>query len=333
MNMLDLNFRLRTFLVLFCLVVCGAQFSCAASKEPTTWWPDPSTGLMWTGQTPLKKGIGMPTMDWKDANGYCASLKVGGYSGWRLPTINELKAITVYRHVDAKPQQYTNCNGLEFMQCEFAKDSNAAQPAHEMLEFKGGISVTYPLSVWSSTPDGGQQAFIVTPAGNWGDQYYYFAHGGGILSLDTAQTHANLLGLHAPPTFVSALCTRPMEAETLQIAKDAQANQPVPDIPTLKAYVPLNKARLAYQAGRFQESINQAKNAILVKPDFAPAYWAIGISNGRLGQWDLAITNLQEAINIDKVYDDAKDSLKWAKEGQKATKSGGSPKAQDPPWN
>jgi tetratricopeptide (TPR) repeat protein len=124
-----------------------------------------------------------------------------------------------------------------------------------------------------------------------------------------------------------------MEPDLLQIAKDAQPNRPVPDVLTLKAYIPLNKARQSYQAGQYQESINQAKNALLVKPDFVPAYWAIGISYGRSGQWDLAITNLETALKIDKDYGDAKDALKWATESQKAAKSGGRIKALDPQWN
>ncbi|MGC2479629.1 MAG: tetratricopeptide repeat protein, partial [Candidatus Sulfotelmatobacter sp.] len=61
-------------------------------------------------------------------------------------------------------------------------------------------------------------------------------------------------------------------------------SSPVPDLATLKPYVPLNKARLAYQAGQYQESINQAKNALWLKPDFASAYWAMGISYGMLAR-------------------------------------------------
>ncbi len=52
-----------------------------------------------------------------------------------------------------------------------------------------------------------------------------------------------------------ALCTRPLEADLLHIAKDAQVNHPVPDVQTLKNIVPLNKARLAFQAGQYQESV------------------------------------------------------------------------------
>ena len=327
----------RKTLFLLCIVACGAQFSLAETfTPPKTWWPDPRTGLMWTGQTPQKRGIGNPTMNWKDANGYCASLKIGDVSGWRLPTLNELLAIAKYRHVNAIPEPsiYLNCCHGNLSYTEWESDMEAkARPAHETLEFKGGISVIFPLSIWSSTRVGDKQAYVVTPAGNWGDKYDYFARGSGVLPVNMAQDHANLLGLHAPPTYVSALCTRPMEAEILQIAKDARANRPVPDVLTLKADIPLAKARLYYRARRYQGSINQARNAILIKPDFAPAYWAIGISYGRLGQWDLAITNLETALKIDKDFDDAKDSLKWAKEGQKAAKSGGILKAQSPQWN
>ena len=48
-------------------------------------WEDQKTGLQWT-----KTFIEMP---WQDAVDFCANLEYGGYSDWRLPTINELEAI------------------------------------------------------------------------------------------------------------------------------------------------------------------------------------------------------------------------------------------------
>jgi len=129
------------------------------------------------------------------------------------------------------------------------------------------------------------------------------------------------------------LCTRPMGKELLQIAKDAQVTTPISDLVMLNAYIPLSKAKLAYQLGHFQDSIAQARNSLAIKPDFAPADWAIGISYGRLGQWNLAISNLTVALKIDKNYEDAKNALKWAKDGQKATQTGKPPKIQTPVWN
>jgi len=50
-------------------------------------WTDPATGLMWS-----INGNG-PVVDWNDANQSCVNSSQGGYSGWRLATLNELTAI------------------------------------------------------------------------------------------------------------------------------------------------------------------------------------------------------------------------------------------------
>ncbi len=56
---------------------------------------DVSTGLMWC---PISGG----PMNWKSALAYAETLtfpnEPGGYKDWRLPTINELRSITDYRH-------------------------------------------------------------------------------------------------------------------------------------------------------------------------------------------------------------------------------------------
>jgi TonB family protein len=51
-------------------------------------WSDPATGLMWT-----KEDNGSD-VNWGQANSYCYNLqRLGGYSGWRLATIDELLGI------------------------------------------------------------------------------------------------------------------------------------------------------------------------------------------------------------------------------------------------
>lgn len=85
-------------------------------------------------------------------------------------------------------------------------------------------------------------------------------------------------------------------------------------------------------AAQYQAAITQANGALAIEPKFAPAYWAVGVSCGMLGQWDQAVANLQSAAKIDKNYNDGKAALKWAQAGQKAAKNGGVPKEQAPAW-
>lgn len=298
--------RFQFLIALFCILGFGAQFSVAASKTPTTWWPDPTTGLVWAGQT---SSIGLRTgIDWKTANDYCAASQLGGYTGWRLPTLKEVQDTTTPHPV--KGDQLWD---LDFGDHYIHATPGRYIPAHEEPEIKGGIAIPNHHTIWTSTLTDGNKAWTFDPG--------YFA----VMRVD--MRYAAGFGPY------NALCVRPMEADLLQIAKDAQVSHPVSDLQTLKDYAALSKARVAYQAGHFQDSIAEAKNAILVEPGFVPAYWAIGISYGRIGQWDLAIANLNTALKIDKDDKDAKKALKWAKEGQKAAKSGNPPKLQAPIWN
>ena len=56
-----------------------------ADALPT--WTHPATGLMWT------KSDNGSDVNWSQANAYCANLQLGGNSGWRLATIDELQGI------------------------------------------------------------------------------------------------------------------------------------------------------------------------------------------------------------------------------------------------
>ena len=56
-----------------------------ADALPT--WTHSATGLMWA------KSDNGSDVNWSQANAYCANLQLGGYSGWRLATIDELQGI------------------------------------------------------------------------------------------------------------------------------------------------------------------------------------------------------------------------------------------------
>ncbi len=124
-----------------------------------------------------------------------------------------------------------------------------------------------------------------------------------------------------------------MEPDLLQIARDAQTSTAVPDVQTLKAWVPIAQAHASFKAGQYQAAMTEANGALALEPKFAPAYWAMGVSAGMLGQWDQAVANLQTAVKIDKNYNGGKAALKWAQEGQKAAKKGAGPKEKAPVWN
>jgi hypothetical protein len=65
----------------------AAPPSVAAAPAPGDTWKDPTSGLTWQAAPtggPLK---------WAEAQTHCASLRLGGFNDWRLPTISELRSL------------------------------------------------------------------------------------------------------------------------------------------------------------------------------------------------------------------------------------------------
>ena len=299
---------LGTLFLLLCLSAFAAQSSFAeSSKSPTTWWPDPSTDLMWTGQSSF--GL-RGTMNWDDAGAYCSSLTLGGFSGWRLPTIAEMRS-EEYLH----PVTNTDKDGLD--------------QTVDYLGFKGNVQTTQATRIWTASVAGDQQYFSVFmgPPDVFG--ILFKGQLKAALNPDRSEAHERISKVSDRN---AVLCVRPIDANILQLAQDARVSHPVPDLLTLKANVPLNKARQAFHTRDYQTAISQAQSALAIKPDLADAYWGIGISYGMSGQWDQAIASLGAALKIDKGYGDAKDSLQWARDCQKAAKHGKSAKDKLPLW-
>ena len=76
----------------------------------------------------------------------------------------------------------------------------------------------------------------------------------------------------------------------------------------------LNLSLIYYNEGLFNESIFAAKQALILKPDYAEAYNNIGAAHNELHHWDEAIAALEKAISLKPGYQLAINNLNWAKE-------------------
>jgi tetratricopeptide (TPR) repeat protein len=276
-------------------------------------------------------------LNWQQANDYCASLHISDFAGWRLPTLDEAKDATEIIRVNPLPV----CPSADIAIHQGCRDKDLGPGMkYSALSLRGGINLFgQSMAIWTATQSqtdskSAWEAELVSIP----NTYLSLVE---ITRASVSQTawEAELKSIPSFSTtemtqaYPGAVCVRPMEPDLLHAARAAQVIHPVPDLQTLETFIPLNKARLAYQAGNYQESISQAQIAVSLKADPATAYWGIGISYGMLGQWDQAISNLQSALEIDKNYRDAETAMKWAKDGLKGAKKGKQPKEPSPKWN
>ncbi|MGA7341648.1 MAG: tetratricopeptide repeat protein [Terracidiphilus sp.] len=302
------------------------------TSDPVTWWPDPATGLMWTGQLHAKKGLlNKGAMGYDEAAQYCTNLKLGGFTGWRLPTLDEVKAASQVMRRGGTSQSMFVPALIQPIPPDMPWDLLSRPMALLYFAYypKGTVLIwTMNEWIWTSTPS---PAGPKTDPVNWVET---FAYDKGNSTGEPADPTWNWKKAWAGPQVV---CTRPMEPELAQVAAEAGPVVPIPDVETLKKYIPFNKARLAYQAGNFQETIDDAKQALQGLPKMYRAYWAMGIAYGRLGEWDEAIANLKTASATARKQTREEDaiileSLHWANQGKKAAAKGQTPKDKTPDW-
>ncbi len=81
--------RNRSFNYAIKLVLCGAIVFCGAqvllAQSAAEIWKDTAAGLTWAGKD---NGV---DVNQGQAKEYCTALRTGGFSDWRLPTIDELE--------------------------------------------------------------------------------------------------------------------------------------------------------------------------------------------------------------------------------------------------
>jgi hypothetical protein len=87
---LDSMAKLLPLTIILCVGACAAMAqdsASAAGADAKTIWKDSATGLTWT-----VKDNGSSVSP-NEASNYCSSLRLGGDSDWRMPTIGELEAL------------------------------------------------------------------------------------------------------------------------------------------------------------------------------------------------------------------------------------------------
>jgi len=56
------------------------------------------------------------------------------------------------------------------------------------------------------------------------------------------------------------------------------------------------------ELGRYQDAIDEYKQAIRIKPDYAEVYDNLGDVYGKLGRWQEAIESYKQAVRIKRIY-------------------------------
>jgi len=99
----------------------------------------------------------------------------------------------------------------------------------------------------------------------------------------------------------------------LQAAIEAVAKQKTPE-----NYLTLSLRY--YEARQFEKSIEAAREALKLKPDYAAAHNNICAAYNELKMWDKGIEACQEALRIDPGFQLARNNLNWALAGKAAKK-------------
>jgi protein O-mannosyl-transferase len=87
----------------------------------------------------------------------------------------------------------------------------------------------------------------------------------------------------------------------------------------------VNQSLADYQAGRYRECIEAARQALKLRPDYAEAYNNIAAAQASMGQYNEAIKNALAALKINPDFQLARNNLAWA-EGEQAKLNAGAKK-------
>ena len=81
----------------------------------------------------------------------------------------------------------------------------------------------------------------------------------------------------------------------------------------------LGLSRTYYQNGQFEESLEEAKDALRLRPSYAEAYNNVAVAYLALGRWDESIAAAREALRLNPDFSLARNNLRMAERlGQRA---------------
>jgi len=262
--------------ILCALFVIAATFSASAQKatKVITWWPDPASGLMWTGSIVAEE------VNFAQAGDACSQLQVDGRTGWRLPAIDEFDGVLDTADLHSHLTHTTDLI-----------------PTFRWIS---GDRIMGAMWLWSSTPTG--------DGGYYSERFY--------------QIYGRTGSKPGDHIYHGVFCVRTMEPEILRAAQAANVVHAVSSLTELQARGPVFNAFQAYNAGQYQQCVDQSKQALSIDPSLGEAYYGLGIAEGMLGRWDNAIADLAQAkkIGVDGV--DIEYAQKWAKKNQDAASKG-----------
>ena len=115
------------------------------------------------------------------------------------------------------------------------------------------------------------------------------------------EAQAALARFPADPTAASWLARSANPASLPTMAKTQQT--PESWLATSLAY---------FQAGRFADCVNAAKEALKLRPDYAEAWNNVGACSNSLSQWDVGIEACKKAIQLKPDFQLARNNLAWA---------------------
>jgi hypothetical protein len=111
-----------------------------AREKSSEIWTDPATGLTWA------KDDSYWGKTWQQATDYCRSLRLAGYTDWRLPTIDELQGIyDPHTNVDG---DHVNGNlKLTLPYSEWSSSQEYASGEAWIFDFRNGWRSSYQLNI------------------------------------------------------------------------------------------------------------------------------------------------------------------------------------------